>query len=296
MPIQPAHQPTIVCFGEILWDLLPSGALPGGAPMNVAYHLHTLGLHPQLITRLGSDERGDELAAILHSKHIDTSFVQLDPAIPTGVVNAKPDANGDMRYTFAEDSAWDHITVIPSVAKLVSEAGYFIYGSLVARHPQSRSALLELLGYANEKILDINLRAPHYERATLEALMAEADMLKMNEEELELISAWYGEAGDLEGRVNLIKEKFSMHSVLVTRGAAGATVYYKGEWASHPGIKVEVADTVGSGDSFLAGFLYSVINGKTLTEAIGFACSLGSFVATKKGAWPVYSISDVHVG
>ena len=290
----PVDRP-IVCFGEILWDLLPTGALPGGAPMNVAYHLHNLGLQPKLITRLGSDERGDELVAILHEKNIDTSFVQVDPAIPTGVVHATPDSNGDMRYVFAEDSAWDHITVIPSLLRLVEESAYFIYGSLVARHPGSRSALFELLEHANEKVLDINLRAPHYNRDTLEALISKADLLKMNEEELELISGWYGNAADLEGQVNLVRGKFGIDSVLVTRGADGAVVCYKGEWATHPGFRVQVQDTVGSGDSFLAGFLYSVTGGKTLDQSLAFACSLGSFVATRKGAWPAYSISDLAV-
>ncbi|RYY60482.1 MAG: carbohydrate kinase [Chitinophagaceae bacterium] len=288
------NTPTIVCFGEILWDLLPTGALPGGAPMNVAYHLHTLGLNPQLITRLGSDERGDELMSILHGLQVDTSHVQVDLAIPTGVVNATPDANGDMKYEFADLAAWDHITVIPSLLKLVEESAYFIYGSLVARREDSRAALIELLGHAKEKILDINLRAPHYTRDTLETLMEQADLLKMNEEELELISSWYGQAGDMQGQVNLVREKFGIRSVLVTRGANGAMVCYKDEWASHSGFKVQVADTVGSGDSFLAGFLYSVINGKGVQDALAFACQLGSFVATKKGAWPEYTMSSLQ--
>lgn len=283
----------IVCFGEILWDILPTGAVPGGAPMNVAYHLHTLGLAPQLITRLGSDERGDELVSILHSLHIDTTHVQVDPAIPTGVVNAIPDPGGDMKYVFAEDAAWDHITVLPSLTRLVEESGYFIYGSLVARHAQSRAALLELLGYAKNKILDINLRAPHYNQETLQVLLATADILKLNEEELQLVSSWYGNAGSMEEQVSLLRDRFGIDSVLVTRGANGALVFFNGEWASHPGFKVQVADTIGSGDSFLAAFLFSVTNGTTVQQAVEAACRLGSFVATQKGAWPSYHPEEV---
>ncbi|RYY55769.1 MAG: carbohydrate kinase [Chitinophagaceae bacterium] len=283
----------VVCFGEILWDILPTGAVPGGAPMNVAYHLHTLGLAPQLITRLGSDERGDELVSILHSLHVDTTHVQVDPAIPTGVVNAIPQANGDMKYVFAEDAAWDHITVLPSLVKLVQASGYFIYGSLVARHPQSRAALLELLEHANKKILDINLRAPHYHKDTLETLLKSADILKMNEEELELVSGWYGDAQNMEDQVSLLRDRFGIDSVLVTRGANGALVYYNGKWASHPGFKVQVADTIGSGDSFLAAFLYSVSKGRPVEQAVEAACRLGSFVATQKGAWPSYNAEEV---
>lgn len=285
----------VVCFGEILWDILPTGAVPGGAPMNVAYHLHALGMAPQLITRLGSDERGDELVSLLHSLEVDTSHVQVDPAIPTGVVNAIPDANGDMKYVFAEDSAWDHITVLPSLQKLVEESGYFIYGSLVARHATSRNTLLELLGRAHTRICDINLRAPHYEKDTLEQLLTASDILKMNEEELQLVSSWYGDAAALEDRVNLLRDRFNIESVLVTRGANGALVCYQNEWASHPGFRVQVSDTIGSGDSFLAGFLYSVTQGKSVDHAVEFACRLGSFVATKKGAWPAYTIDDIRV-
>ncbi|MET0637711.1 MAG: carbohydrate kinase [Chitinophagaceae bacterium] len=284
---------TLVCFGEILWDLLPTGAVPGGAPMNVAYHLHTLGLHPRLITRLGKDQRGIDLQRILLDNHIDIGLVQVDPLVPTGIVKASPDENGDMTYDIVTPAAWDEITIDPSLLEVVGSADYFIFGSLVARSERSRLTLLELLDHANIKVLDINLRAPNYTQPLVEQLMQRADVVKMNIDELALINAWYGDITDTEGQMMFLKERFALKSILVTRGAEGAIVYYDGQWASHPGFRVKVADTVGSGDSFLAGFLYSVINGRPVSDALAFACALGSFVATKTGAWPVYKPEEI---
>ena len=135
----------VVCFGEILWDILPGGAVPGGAPMNVAYHLHKLGISPTLITRVGIDQRGKQLLDLLNNSHVNTNHIQLDYDIPTGIVNAAPNDHGEMQYDIVSPSAWDFIACDVATQSVVKEASHFIFGSLITRNKPSRDTLFQLL-------------------------------------------------------------------------------------------------------------------------------------------------------
>ncbi len=261
--------------------------------MNVAYHLHQLGLSPALITRIGPDARGQKLLKLLIAKNIDTALVQRDEDVPTGIVHATANAAGDMTYEIVAPAAWDHITVEEGLPALVTSLDYFIFGSLAARSKTSRQTLFELLESAKYKVLDINLRAPFYDQRLIQELMTQADLVKMNDDELKLISAFYGNTTGQREQMAFLRDKFSIEKLIVTRGAAGAIVLLDDQYTEHPGYKVTVADTIGSGDSFLAAFIYCTINGKTPEETLAFAGGLGALVASRQGAWPEYEKQDI---
>jgi fructokinase len=284
----------IVCFGEILWDILPEGPVPGGAPMNVAYHLQKLGINPALITRIGIDNRGKELLALLHQANLNTDNVQLDYDIPTGIVNAKPNNAGDMQYDIVSPSAWDFIKPDAANESAVKIASHFIFGSLIARNKISNDTLFQLLELAQIKVLDINLRPPHYSRDLVKKLLHKADILKMNLAELELITGWFSNYKNISERIQLIQDKFQIPTVIITLAAEGAMVNINGKIYNHPGYIVNVADTVGSGDSFLAGFLFKIFNNRSPEEALTFACALGAFIASKTGAWHPYDAAQIE--
>lgn len=278
-----------VCFGEVLWDILPTEALPGGAPMNVAYHLNQLGIETQMISRVGNDENGKGLLAFMKQHSIPTNLVQLDDHQPTGTVLATYGANHEMQYEIVKPVAYDFIDVTPEAFSAVSKASHFIFGSLAARTGHSRKTLAQLLNLAEVKVFDINLRAPHYDQKMLEQLIQQTDILKLNEHELELVSDWHADISKFDDKVRLISDRYQISKVIVTKGSNGAS-YFDGEkFYHHPGFRVEVADTIGSGDSFLAGFLSKLISGAAPEACIEFACRIGAFVATQKGGCPVYN-------
>lgn len=285
---------TAVCFGEILWDVLPDKILPGGAPMNVAYHLNQLGVPSAMISRVGQDDLGRQLLEFITSKNVTGDFVQVDSNHETSRVLAKLDGNS-VTYDIIKPVAWDYIEYNRQLQQLISRTPYFIFGSLGARSEVSRQTLFELLEVARHKVLDINLRKPHFDKSTLEHLLRHADVLKLNEDELHLLSGWFGFGGDDKEQIIAFQDKFHLNMILTTRGDKGAMVVNDGQLYEHPGFKVTVADTIGSGDSFLAAFLSKFINGTPVVDALKFATGMGAFVATKHGACPVYTPEEVNL-
>lgn len=282
-----------VCFGEVLWDVLPDAKLPGGAPMNVAYHLNQLHIPTVMISRVGKDQDGDEILEFIQSKNVATQFVQKDEEYATGKVLATL-VNNNASYEILQPVAWDFIQYNMQLQKLVASVPYFIFGSLVARNSVSQRTLFELLESASEKILDINLRKPHFEKKTLEYLMQHANVLKLNEDELELLASWYGFDGTPRDQARALQHKFQLHTIINTRGSQGAFVLREDEWAEHPGFTVKVADTIGSGDAFLAGYLSKITSNSPLQQAVTFASAMGAFVASHHGACPSYVPGDVE--
>lgn len=283
-----------VCFGEVLWDILPDKRLPGGAPMNVAYHLNQLGVPAAMISRVGDDELGKELFDYFTSKKVTADFIQTDHEYDTSRVLAKVEGN-HVTYDIVKPVAWDFIRYSRQIQQLIADTPYFIFGSLGARSEVSRQTLYELLEVARHKVLDINLRKPHYEQSTLDHLLRHADVLKLNEDELHLLSDWFGFKGNDKELITAFQDKYHLNMILATRGDKGAIVLNDGQWYEHPGFKVVVADTIGSGDSFLAAFLSRFINGNPVAEALTFASGLGAFIATKQGACPVYTPAEIEM-
>lgn len=282
----------VVCFGEVLWDIFPSGAEPGGAPMNVAYHLHKQGMNPALITRIGIDAEGRKLIDIWSSKGVCTDYFQLDYSYGTGKVYARPNAFHEVSYEIVHPVAWDFIAYEEGLASLVSSADVFVFGTLAARNAVSFQALSLLLEAARKRVFDLNLRAPFYNRSVVEELLSKADLVKMNQSELELITGWFSDYSGVEDRMKAICDRFRLAEMVVTMGADGAFLFRDGELFFHPGFRVVVVDTVGSGDAFLAGLLARLLSGSRGAAALEYACGLGAFVATRRGACPDYSVGD----
>ena len=283
----------VVCFGETLWDILPEGKLPGGAPMNVAYHLNKMGKNPAAITRIGKDELGEELLHVWQSRKVDTSFFQFDEKVSTGKVYAKSDENNNMHYDIVQPSAWDYIEWKDELLPLIKNATYFVFGSLVTRNEESRNTLFRCLEFAKIKVLDINLRTPYYSKEILEELIKRADILKLNLEELILITSWLGNFENDEERVKSLQNKFGVNTIIVTKGSAGAMLYVNNVFYYHRGFVVNVADTVGSGDAFLVRFIKGLIDRESYSEILKQACAMGAFIASKNGACPEYDLSDI---
>ena len=285
--------PNVVIFGEILWDVLPTGAKPGGAPMNVAYHLHKLGQKPALISRIGLDDYGRDLLEFLKSHGLDISHVQLDGTHGTGIVPAAPNEHGEMQYDIVKNVAWDHIGRKQEDIAMVKQAGHFVFGSLAARSRRSKNTLFQLLENANTKVLDINLRPPHYNKRIISELLEKADIIKMNQAELEMITGWYSDFKNVEERMAVIQDRFHIETLIVTLGGDGAVLNVNGHVYKHPGFKVELADTVGAGDSFLAAIISQIIDKADPAKALEFASALGGLVASKTGGCPAYEIKDI---
>jgi fructokinase len=284
----------VVCFGEVLWDIFPSGAVPGGAPMNVAYNLHKQYKNPAMITAVGNDEKGKELLDIFSGYGLCTDFIQTDPIHETGKVYAKPNEDHEVVYDIVKPVAWDFIRWNEALSELVSNAEYFVFGTLASRSPESKTTLLKLLESAKTKVLDINLRPPHFDRNIVEELLAKADFLKLNLSELEFITEWHSHFSNTKDRALFFMDRYNIKNVVVTKGGDGAILFYNGNEYSHGGYKVEVADTVGSGDAFLSGLLGKLLDDASPEEALEFAIRMGSFIATKKGACPDYDIEEVQ--
>jgi fructokinase len=285
--------PNVVIFGEILWDVLPTGAKPGGAPMNVAYHLHKLGQRPAFISRVGKDDYGEGLLNFLQAHGLPTNRIQIDDQNKTGIVPATPNEFGEMQYEIVSPVAWDFIDSMPDNLRLVKDADFFVFGSLAARSQRTKNSLLQLLENANAKVLDVNLRPPHYSKTTVVELLGKADIIKMNEAELELIAGWFSEYTTLEERIEVVQERFKTEVLMVTLGGDGAAIHMGGKTSRTTGFKVEVADTVGAGDSFLAATICQLIQKKSPDQILEFASAVGALVASKSGGCPAYEMAEV---
>jgi len=286
---------SVVCYGEVLWDMLPSGKVAGGAPMNVAFHARNLGLDASLVSRVGRDALGEELLGFLHEKGIPTPFVQRDAQHPTSTVEVKLDEAGHASYEIVAPVAWDFIELEEQAVSAARQSTAVVFGSLAARSATSRRTLLSLLEEAPMKVFDVNLRPPHYSRPLLEMLLAKADLVKMNEEELATISRWYRDENEEAAQMKLLLEQFSLAGLLLTKGGDGAA--FLGErtpYTTQPPYAVQVKDTVGSGDSFLAAFLSKFLTGQPASEALQFAAATGALVATRAGGTPKLAEGDIE--
>jgi len=291
--MQTESQYQVACFGEALWDILPSGALPGGAIMNVAYHLKKMGASPALITKIGYDDHGKKLVNYLTENGLGVEYFDIDYEHPTGVVYARMNDPREVTYDIVYPSAWDFINLGSDSVELVKKADFFVYGSLTSRSKTSCDTLYQLLDAANTKALDINLRPPYFNRNAIRDLLQKADILKMNISELELVTGWFSDFKNPEDRMKLLQERFNIQTIIVTFGEDGALVRNKENIYRHKGFKVDVVDTIGSGDSFLAGFIYQQLIGATIERSLEFASCMGAFTATRSSACPNYTMDEV---
>jgi fructokinase len=285
----------ILCVGEMLWDNLPSGPKPGGAPMNVALHLNAIGQNVSIASRVGNDEKGKKLKSFLKRSGLSTELIQVDDKLPTSEVIIHLDKNNNATYEICEPVAWDNIELSDLLREKARESGLIIYGSLASRNPISRSTILSLLDYDAIKIIDVNFRKPFDSKMVVEQLMKKTDIVKMNEKELLVFGQWYNKHKLVEK--NIIKWlalQYDLQIVSVTKGSRGAILYYGGKFYEHHGFKIDAVDTVGAGDAFLAGLVASLTGNQSPAEALEFACATGAFVASKVGATPKYDINEIN--
>ena len=283
----------IACFGEMLWDVLPTGKQPGGAPLNVAVHLHNFGLDAQIISRVGHDDLGAELRGFVESKGISTHYVQCGETHLTGVVKANVSDSMEVTYQIVKPVAWDYIQYEAELSQLVETAEAFVFGSLAARHAPSRETLYRLLQQAPFKVFDVNLRPPHYSRDVVNYLLNQADVVKLNHHELAEIMGWFGASPDEATALCWLAERFGLQAVCVTKGAEGAALWVGQQLYRSPGLVVQVQDTIGSGDAFLAALLRGWLAGHAPADYLAFACAAGSLVASYQGATPAISEAQV---
>ncbi|HMQ49460.1 MAG TPA: carbohydrate kinase [Saprospiraceae bacterium] len=279
-------KPTVICFGEVLWDLLPDGKIAGGAPMNVACHVNNFGIQSKMISRVGSDDLGLELLHFLKNKGVDIALIQQDSTFPTGVVNVTLTDTGQPSYEIVQRVAWDYIQLDAANQEAVAVADALVFGSLACRTDRTRNTLLGLLEEAPYAVFDINLRPPFYSQRLLEELLEKAALVKMNDEELDIVAAWYDDYSTVEEKMHLVSNRFALESLVLTQGAAGALLLTDGMLFSQKGFPVKVQDTIGSGDTFLAGLLYKKLSRAAPQECLEFACGAGALVASLKGGTP----------
>lgn len=277
----------VLCVGEILWDALPEGLFLGGAPFNVACHLRATGTPVSMVSRVGDDRLGDEALRRAARFGVAVDLVQADPALPTGFVRVNVDESGNPDYEILAPAAWDEI--VPSEALLARAGGAraIVFGTLAQRAPTSRATIERLWDTPALMVYDVNLRPPHDDREVVRRSLARADVVKLSVRELEQIAGWFGLSGSTRQLTAGLAESFACSTVCVTRGSEGAALWRDGRWTEHAGFQVEVKDTVGAGDAFLAVLLAGLLAGPEDDEALlQHANLIGAYVATQFGALP----------
>ncbi len=270
----------IICFGEVLWDLLPSGKQAGGALMNVAFRLKELNHDVALMTAIGNDSLGHELMESLEEKGI-SDFVYQSTKLSTGTVDVKLDATGSASYTIVQGVAWDEIPI----EKFKGNSSQLIFGSLALRTEFNRRNLIKLIDTTEEVVFDVNLRAPFYSFELVDEFIQLSHLVKLNEDEF----IWLCNHLDIQADFSLpcfqcLSERYSGKIWCVTLGENGAILYEDRTLTKEKGHPVLVKDTIGAGDAFLAAFLHKRHKKVSPSECLTFACKVGSTVAGQKGA------------
>ena len=278
---------TILALGEVLWDLLPDGPRLGGALFNLAARVNRLGDRALMVSRLGRDTLGDEALAAVRSLGLDTALLQRDDVHPTGTVQVSFDDKGIPDYFIVPEVAYDYVQAEAALEEVVTQADCFCFGTLVQRTAGTRETLRQLLARAERclKVLDINLRKDCYSREIVEYSLGHADLLKLNDEEVRMLDELLAvHAGNPVAFCTAIMGRYRLEHCLVTFGEDGAlAISRSGETIYEPGYRVDVVDTLGSGDAFTAGFVHKFLHGATVRQACRFGNALGALVATQAG-------------
>jgi fructokinase len=279
---------TIVAFGEVLWDILPSCTVLGGAPFNFAYRVNSLGEAGLMASRLGRDDLGRQAFDKIVSLGLQTRLVQWDDEAPTGTVQVRFDARNNPDYVIVPNVAYDRIALTEILADAVDRADCLCFGTLAQRATTSAETLAALLERTERplKLLDINLRKDCYDEDSVVFSLGSADALKLNEDEAHAVGRMLGLRHDtLRGFCEDVVAEWGLDFCLVTLGENGAFGYAgDGRETYAPGYRIELVDSLGSGDAFSAGFVHQILRGASLREAVAFGNVLGAIVATQTGA------------
>lgn len=283
---------SVLCFGEILWDFLPEGLFPGGAPFNVAYHLHCHGIAALPVSAVGRDLLGEELLRRIQAWEISSDGISRHAGVPTGYVRATIGKAGDAGYEIITDVAWDRIDLTDETRLAATTAHAVVFGSLAQRsskNHQTLAHLLSLLPAAALRIFDVNLRPPFDDLALVTTLAAQAQVLKLNAGEAARLTGGRDLAGQEETHARKLAAAHACELVIITAGARGAGLLRGEKWHWEKGRDVHVADTIGAGDAFLASLVSGLLNQRMSdSEVLARACRLGEWVASHHGATPAY--------
>lgn len=280
----------VVGMGEALWDVLSEGKKIGGAPANFAYHVSQFGLPSCVVSAVGDDDLGREIIENFTAKGLKQLIA--DVPYPTGTVQVEIDQSGVPQYEIKENVAWDNIPYTERLESLAERTTAVCFGSLAQRNVVSRNTINRFLDVVsrNEEnliVFDVNLRQGFYNKEILCNSMKRCNILKINDEELVTVSRMFGYPGiDLQDKCWILLGKYNLKMLILTCGINGSYVFTPGNVSFQPTPKVEVADTVGAGDSFTAAFISSVLKGKSVSEAHSLAVRTSAFVCTEKGAMP----------
>ncbi|MBN2577839.1 MAG: carbohydrate kinase [Pirellulales bacterium] len=279
----------IVGIGEVLWDLLPTGPQMGGAPANFAYHAHALGARSGLISRVGDDPLGREILDRLRQWDLPADGVTVDPAAPTGTVPVTLSADGQPEFTITENVAWDRIEADPPALRLAAAAEAVCFGSLAQRSPASRTGIRRLVAAAPPaalRVFDVNLRQHYYTPEVLEASLRLANVVKVNDRELEVLAEILQLPGGMKEQIRRLADDYALSVVALTRGDRGSLLYREGQWSDDPGRPTRVKDTIGAGDSFTAAMVLDLLAGLSLDAINRRANEVAAYVCSCQGATP----------
>ncbi len=282
----------ILGVGEMLWDVFPYGRRPGGSPFNFAWHVRMLGADGGVISRLGRDEFGDELARVAAEAGMDSVLIQRDARHPTGTVRIEL-ADGQPTFTIIEDVAWDHLQADAPALTAVATADAVCFGTLSRRSRTAREAVERLLDAADgaRLIFDVNLRQHYYSRELLESSLRAAHVAKLNSQELETVGEMLAPEG---GGARELVARFGLDLLVETRGEHGCVMHAADRSIESPGFSVEIADAVGAGDAFTAALAVGLCEGRGLEELARRANLVGAYVAAQSGAAPRYTTGDLE--
>ncbi len=280
----------VVGIGEALWDLLPEGKKIGGAPANFAYHISQLGLPGCVVSAVGEDALGSEILANLSVKGLCTHIATVP--YPTGTVQVEVDRVGVPQYVIREGVSWDNIPFTPDLKALAQRTTAVCFGSLAQRSSVSRETINRFIdampGDEDTLIVfDVNLRQGFFTKEILDQSMAKCNVLKINDEELIVISRLLGYPGtDLRSTCRDLLDRYHLRMLILTCGVNGSHIFTPGNVSYRATPQVEVVDTVGAGDSFTAAFVASIIRGESVAEAHKRAVEVSAYVCTQAGAMP----------
>lgn len=281
----------VVGMGEALWDVLPEGKKIGGAPANFAYHVSQFGLPSCVVSAVGNDALGKEIVENFTSKGLNQLIAEVP--YPTGTVQVEIDQAGVPQYEIKENVAWDNIPYTAHLEAIAEKTKAVCFGSLAQRNVVSRNTINRFLDAMPQTedslvVFDVNLRQGFYNKEILCNSMKRCNILKINDEELVTVSRMFGYPGiDLQDKCWILLGKYNLKMLILTCGINGSYVFTPGNVSFQPTPKVEVADTVGAGDSFTAAFISSILKGKSVQEAHSRAVQTSAYVCTKKGAMPI---------
>jgi fructokinase len=282
-------QNVIVGIGEILWDMLPSGKVIGGAPANFAYHAQELGESSIVVSCVGNDELGREIISSLEKKDMPTEFLYIDKSHPTGVVSARINKEGKPTYLIQEEVAWDYIPTSTLIRELAFKSAAVCFGTAAQRSQLSRMTIQTFVGLMEQdsiRVFDINLRQNFYSQDVIETSLSLANVLKLNVNELSVVKKLLRLNGDEKKILNELSRKYSLNLIALTRGREGSILFTEGKTSNHEGHKINVEDTVGAGDAFVAGLVTGMLRGYELDDLHNKANRVASYICSKHGATP----------